>query len=533
MGICQGLASNSSSELFAAWKGETGDDRLLFATFNGSTWTNRGAIPGNSSVGPALAFNKGTLYAAWKGIYGDNRLFSAQWNGSNWVDGRTIAGNSDIGPTLASQNGKLYAAWKGEADLNMFFAEFDAGNWLPQAQIVHNGSSSGFTSCMGPSLTNLNGILLAVWRGAIYDQKIYYATFNGSWSAPAVLPNALTSTCPSVATSGTNAYVVWKGEGTDERMFFGWFDSSMTWHDGGQITDIPCTSSLGAALCSFGSDLFAMWKGAGSDQQLSCGSFNGTAWTVEPNAPGNTGGDKAPMPSGGLGSSSNYIFCNNCEPITALSVEITLTEPLATTNGFAFQLNCNAGLNQKSAWQQYILVYYPPPGAQQFACQIDNWTTTAELMNSALPYFGYFAGPTVPSGTVFKITLKIDANSHSVTGANYSVQLPGQNPYTKSLLISELTIDKGQGGGTPGAADMSPIAAFQLNLVALDTSQTHLITGAGNIVYTVSPAMSGLTDFPACVEYHEVTGEGTNSVYGQLPLGASRSYTQWFAAAAT
>src|SRR5271163_2405740 len=112
MGICQGLASNSSNELYAAWKGETGDDRLFFSTFNGKTWGSVATMPGNSSVGPALAFNGGTLYAAWKGIYGDNRLFSAQWNGSSWVDGKTIDGNSDIGPTLASLNGKLYAAWK-------------------------------------------------------------------------------------------------------------------------------------------------------------------------------------------------------------------------------------------------------------------------------------------------------------------------------------------------------------------------------------------------------------------------------------
>jgi hypothetical protein len=80
---------------------------------------------------------------------------------------------------------------------------------------------------------------------------------------------------------------------------------------------------------------------------------------------------------------------------------------------------------------------------------------------------------------------------------------------------------------------MSPIAAFQVNIVALDQSTTKIITGAGNIVYTVSPAMYALTDFPTCVEYIEVSGEGTNSFYGQVPLGASNSYTQWLAAAAT
>jgi hypothetical protein len=68
MSIYQGLCG-SGSGVCAAWKGEVGDDRLFFGTFDGTKWDLPGnTIPGNSSVGPALAaMANGLIYAAWKG----------------------------------------------------------------------------------------------------------------------------------------------------------------------------------------------------------------------------------------------------------------------------------------------------------------------------------------------------------------------------------------------------------------------------------------------------------------------------------
>ena len=43
-----------NGKLYAAWKGETGDDRLFYSPFNGSAWAPQTVIAGNSSVGPGL-----------------------------------------------------------------------------------------------------------------------------------------------------------------------------------------------------------------------------------------------------------------------------------------------------------------------------------------------------------------------------------------------------------------------------------------------------------------------------------------------
>ena len=528
MGICQGLASENATKLYAAWKGETGDDRLFFATFNGTRWDAAQTMPGNSSTGPSLAFG-GKLYAAWKGIYGDNRLYSAEFNGTNWVNGKTIGGNSDIGPTLASLNGKLYAAWKGEADLRLFYAEFDGTKWLPQAQMTHSGNSKNFTSCIGPSLAVFNGTLYAAWRGAIFDQGIYYASLNGNtWSTPSVIPNAQTSIGPSIAQFGNSLYVVWKGEGTDERLFCGYFNAQMQWQGGQSIIGIPSTSSIGAVLSTFGNALCAIWKGADSDEQISCASFNGTGWTSGPSVPGNTGQDMAPLPIEGLGSDSNYILSANCQPITALTIRIDITQEIASNVGFAFQLNCYTTQDQKGAWQQYILCYLP--NLATFAWQVDNWTTTSELINSGVVYFCPYQGPNVPVGTVLEISLVFDPNNRKVTGANYSVALPGAAKKSASVQIKNLKI---KGGTLADQSDMSPIVAFQVDFVGSDGQTTQLSSGGGNITYTASPALTAEADFPSCIEYDEPTGEKANSVYGQLPLGSSTTFTQSFVAAAT
>jgi hypothetical protein len=63
MGILQGLASDDSPTLYAAWKGKPGDDRIFYATFDGTNWKTPGVISGQSSAGPSLAAAAGTVGA--------------------------------------------------------------------------------------------------------------------------------------------------------------------------------------------------------------------------------------------------------------------------------------------------------------------------------------------------------------------------------------------------------------------------------------------------------------------------------------
>jgi hypothetical protein len=538
MGICQGLASDDSTNLYAAWKGETGDDHVYYSTFNETGWSIKTTMPANSSVGPSLAFLGGTLYAAWKGEHGDNRMFSAEFDGTSWINGKTIPGNSDIGPTLASLNGKLYAAWKGEADLRLFYAEFDGTDWSSQTQMIDPDNSPFYSSCIGPSLAVFKGTIYAAWRGAIFDQGIYYASFDGTnWSSPNKIPGH-TSIGPSIAQFGSALYLICKGGGADEQVYFGWFNEFMQWQGFAPLSGVQCNSSIGAALSTFGNKLYTIWKGEGSDQRIFYASFDGSSWTADPSplVPGNTGQDMAPMPSDGLGSDSNYILSSDCQPITALSVTIEITKEIASSVGVGFQLNCYTTKEEKSAWQQYILSYAP----STFGGQVDNWTTTHELTNSGIQYFCSFLGPNIPVGAVLVIALVFDPTTYKVTGVNFSVDLPGKGQEKKPIslyaLYNETRIDA-EGALVLGTklqlSDMSPIVAFEVLFVGTDGNTTQLSSGAGTITYNASPALTALGEFPACVEYDEQSGEKANSVYGLLPLGSSQIFTQTFAAAAT
>jgi Calcineurin-like phosphoesterase len=281
--ILQGLCG-AKTDLYAAWKGETGDDRLFLAAFANNSWTSLGTIPGNSSIGPALAMIGDTLYASWKGEQDDERLFYAAFSGKSWDSQAAIPGNSSVGPALAAVGGVLYAAWKGESyDQRLFFSSLQNGAWVPQEQIPNVASS------IGPALAGLGTELYAAWKGKDSDQRMYYAVFDGkSWSGQKPIPGAATSVGPSLAVIGTTLYAAWKGEGSDQRLWYASFDGT-NWSGQNQIPGTA--SSLGPALAAFNGDLYAMWKGAGTDQSLWYASFANSKWSGQQTLPGNSGQD--------------------------------------------------------------------------------------------------------------------------------------------------------------------------------------------------------------------------------------------------
>jgi hypothetical protein len=284
MSILQGLCGTKTG-LYAAWKGETDDDRMFLAAFANNSWTGLGTIPGNSSIGPSLAMVGDKLYAAWKGEHDDERLFYAAFDGKNWDSQATIPGNSSVGPALATMGGRLYAAWKGESPLDqrLFFSSLQNGAWVPQQQIPKVASS------IGPSLAGLGTKLYAAWKGMDSDQGLYYAVFDGmSWSDQSSIPGVASSVGPSLAVIGTTLYAAWKGEGNDQRLWYASFDGNK-WSGQKQIPGTA--SSLGPALAAFGADLYAMWKGAGTDQSLWYAAFTNSEWSGQQTLPGNTGQD--------------------------------------------------------------------------------------------------------------------------------------------------------------------------------------------------------------------------------------------------
>src|SRR5260370_29634904 len=78
-------------------------------------------------------------------------------------------------PALATFNGRLYMAWKGaEFDEGIYWNSFNGTNWAPQQKV------SGAATSSGVSLADFNGKLYMAWKGMHADQGIYWSSFNGT-----------------------------------------------------------------------------------------------------------------------------------------------------------------------------------------------------------------------------------------------------------------------------------------------------------------------------------------------------------------
>jgi hypothetical protein len=284
MGVLQGLCSYNGL-LYAAWKGETEDDRLFFSEFNERNWTDQQWVAGNSSAGPSIANFRDRMVLAWKGEHSDERLFFLQVHNGLWSAQEQIPGvASSIGPSLAEFNNLLYAAWKGaESDQAIWYAYYDGARWSQQATIP------GVATSVGPALCVYNGRLYAAWKGMNNDQALWYASFDGTnWSPQQVIPGVASSVGPSLAVFNGKLCAAWKGVTGDQALWFASFDGT-TWTTQQVIPDVG--SSIGPALSEYTGKLYAMWKGVDDDQELYFSSFDGTNWAVQGHIPGNTGQD--------------------------------------------------------------------------------------------------------------------------------------------------------------------------------------------------------------------------------------------------
>jgi hypothetical protein len=284
-GRWQGLAEYDN-KLYAAWKGETGDDRLFFSDFNSGAWAQQQQIPGvASSVGPALATLGGELYAAWKGMNTDQSLWWSRYDGSSWAAQAQIPGTASlIGPAVAAFNGALYAAWRGMSnDESLWWSRYNGTAWAQQQQIP------GVASSVGPALAVYDGALFAAWKGMEGDQGIWWSKFEGThWAPQQEIPGVASSVGPTLAAFDGQLYAAWKGMSEDQGIWWSKFDGTH-WAPQQEIPGVA--SSIGPALGVFGTELYAIWKGMSTDQRIWWSRFDGSHWAPQATLPGNTGPD--------------------------------------------------------------------------------------------------------------------------------------------------------------------------------------------------------------------------------------------------
>ncbi len=94
-------------------------------------------FPVATDVGPSLAASNGQLYAAWKGSNGDERIWwSRTTDGKKWDPQQSMDDpiRTAFRPSLVDFYGQLYAAWKGGGDdERLWYSSFNGATWkLPK-----------------------------------------------------------------------------------------------------------------------------------------------------------------------------------------------------------------------------------------------------------------------------------------------------------------------------------------------------------------------------------------------------------------
>jgi hypothetical protein len=246
--------------------------------------------------------------------------------------------------------------------------------------------------------------------------------------------------------------------------------------------------------------------------------------------------------TGGLTSDSNYIMYTptlngGCANLLNVSVTIEVTQEIVfvsasggPTQGFAFQLNCYSPLGSFCAWQQYIIALL----GTELTGLINTWPLTGNPIiappnNSyPVPLVG-LPSISLPAGYQMKITLGNDTSGNvvNVTWVVNGTTFPKQNLPT---ILQSFRLPP---------TDVAPIVAFEMNLVGpIGGESAVLSSGAGQFTYSASSPLTVYTstagsEYPACVEFINNTGETTNSFYGVLPASPGNPFAQSFTVVST
>jgi hypothetical protein len=531
MSILQGLAS-AGGNLYAAFKGEPGDDRIFYSSWGGSgKWASALTIGGNTSAGPSLGVFNGALYAAWKSEWSDPRLFFAKYNGTAWEAQAPIPNAySDVGPALCQYNSTTFiAAWKNVFDQNFYYSVYNGHSWSPQSPMGHSGS-------VGPSLAFFGGQLWAAWKGAGSDQTLWCATYNGtSWSGHTQIQGATSSVGPSLAAVGDKLYAVWKGGQGDENLYLAYYPytdgSNKVWscQPSGQAAISGIGSSAGAAIAEYKGNLYAMCKGKDSDVSLYLAYYDGSQWHGWNNdIPGNTGPDPTTLLAAPSGSNFNYPMADSKGAnVIGATVTITVTADIAPKNDlpWSFQINCNSPTQLSGAnpfvWQQFMFAVVTDPTGSLICVRLNcfrqqdlpaspylNWDSRAPRLpqgQGSLP----LKNNRLPAGSQLTMSL-VTNGSGAVDGFSFSMSVPGAGSINSPVITLQSTVSQ------VTAKNLAPISNFQAILVANNPSgdgpqdAVTFSSAQGIFLYYEN---NNLTATAASDE----SGESSNIEYGALP----------------
>jgi hypothetical protein len=246
-------------------------------------------------------------------------------------------------------------------------------------------------------------------------------------------------------------------------------------------------------------------------------------------------------------SGQNFGINSSCQNITGLSVQLTVTQTLVSSNGFSIQLNGHGPNNAGGAisatecvggavWQQYLFVIdnnqiypniqlWPSTGPAVPPCMASPPCNCAQILYFTGNQIGNsLTSNMIPAGYIFNISLGNDS-SGNVNSVTFQVTDNTGKTSSQTVQLDSLPWASGYNQA------IAPITAFDLEIVGTPgyNDAQFSTAGGGTITYTANaPLTCAGGILPQCTGWPPGTGESSNASYGILNACPAQSMTQQF-----
>jgi hypothetical protein len=550
------IAFAGSPSYLMAFKGQKSTDQIYFA--------GAGALDGPvkntlTDAKPALAaidvYLTQALVLAWK-VAGQQTVQVMQYplgedgfpvSGGPWAPLTTTGGRpanptvqTDTAPALAvGANSQIYLAWKTPGPSGTVkWSVYDGKGWsrpatIPQAVTGHAPALAGFNTS-GPG--NVWPLCLA-WKQA-NGYNLFWSSFAPGAASLSVnqVPGVATDAAPALTQGpvGKAYYLAWKDQGAETISF-----APVKGKTTGVVLTLPqAKSSYGPGIANYSNNTSGF--GAQVFDTLIVAFAGLTSrdvwqgqWAVV--------SSPVTAPSGGLKGNSNYFLASgtDCAVLTGVEVTITITERLAYSNGYSFQLNCNSPTNapnyQRCNWQQ---CGWQVDSTGQLQFWINNYTVS-EGNSINTPYNKHYTikklrSTTLPKGYVLTITLDFDRANNNLIGTTFgATDETGHAFPSKYVGYVGLPLATNNAAANAKVTDqyLAPISALQLTIDGFDNLEFATFTsGAAVVSFKAHQKLTAQPSIPRCAD-QTTTGENSNILYGAIPSAADKTQSQLVALA--
>jgi len=151
------------------------------------------------------------------------------------------------------------------------------GQGMASADEVPDASSTE-----APAMTGFGERLVLAWAGesGTQEHRVWYSTFNGTWTAAAEVPDALTTAAPALGVADNHLYLLVTPPGVNNKIYYYAANGTTFTADGLQLCDAGACAETRAkpALLGDGSTLYAAWSTANGS--IGYGALSHGSWFV-------------------------------------------------------------------------------------------------------------------------------------------------------------------------------------------------------------------------------------------------------------